>query len=61
MGFAKPSNYMSNYIRCLQTLLGDSAMLGDGGLLLLEAITFTFKEVNRLLFQVRVFGVEVLF
>ena len=36
-------------------------MLGDGGLLLLEAITFTFKEVHRLLFQVRVFGVEVPF
>src|SRR4029434_3164417 len=47
MGFAKLSNSMSNYIRCLQTLLR------DGGLLLLEAITFMFKEVHRL------FGVEV--
>ena len=44
MGFAKLSNSMSNYIRCLQTLLG------DGGSLLLEAITFMFKEVHRLLF-----------
>src|SRR4029434_4664011 len=50
MGFAKLSNSMSNYIRCLQTLLGDSAMLGDCGALLLEAITFMFKEVHRLLF-----------
>src|SRR4029434_1773534 len=50
MGFAKLSNSMSNYIRCLQTLLGDCAKLGDGGSLLLEAITFMFKEVNRLLF-----------
>ena len=38
MGLAKLSNSMSNYIRCLQTLLG------DGGLLLLEAITFMFKK-----------------
>ena len=38
MGFAKLSNSMSHYIRCLQTLLGDSAMLGHGGSLLLEAI-----------------------
>src|SRR4029434_7277720 len=44
MGFAKLSNSMSNYTRCLQTLLG------DGGSLLLEAITFMFKEVHRLLF-----------
>src|SRR4029434_8781673 len=44
MWFAKLSNSMSNYIRCLQTLLG------DGGSLLLEAITFMFKEVHRLLF-----------
>src|SRR4029434_5779487 len=50
MGFAKLSNSMSNYIRCLQTLLGDSAMLGHGGSLLLEAITFMFKEFHRLLF-----------
>src|SRR4029434_10272847 len=50
MGFAKLSNSMSNYIRCLQTLFGDSAMLGHGGSLLLEAITFMFKEVHRLLF-----------
>src|SRR4029434_1301288 len=49
MGFAK-LNSMSNYIRCLQTLLGDSAMLGHGSSLLLEAITFMFKEVHRLLF-----------
>src|SRR4029434_4098715 len=44
MGFATLSNSMSNYIRCFQTLLG------DGGSLLLEAITFMFKEVHRLLF-----------
>src|SRR4029434_4009660 len=44
MGLAKLSNSMSNYIRCLQTLLG------DGGSLLLEAITLMFKEVHRLLF-----------
>ena len=50
MGFAQLSNSMSNYTRCLQTLLGDSAMLGHGGSLLLEAITFMFKEVHRLLF-----------
>ena len=47
MELAKLSNSMSNYIRCLQTLLG------DGGSLLLEAITFMFKEVHRLLFLLR--------
>src|SRR4029434_874944 len=44
MGLAKLSNSMSQYIRCVQTLLG------DGGSLLLEAITCMFKEVHRLLF-----------